>query len=191
MNDNTLDNIFKKTFSSENIIADDDSLDEFELKLHKKMFYKFSWLQFNVYYMSMIAACFLSSSFLVINHFFTPLVNSENKNVQNQISHIDSISSDQKPSLSAKEILSSKKNKFTSITPSKEDSTYHNLSTAIVSNSIQDSISIVNTTKSNSNDVPSPATPVILKRKKTVYLCSPRDTIIKIDTVILKKGRKK
>jgi cytoskeletal protein RodZ len=194
MNDNTLDNIFKKTFSSENRFSDDDNnLDEFELKLHKKMFYKFSWLRFNVYYMSMIAACFLSSSFLVIDHFTTPSVNTENKSVQNPISYMDSISSEQKTSLPARETLSSRKNKSTSVTPSKEDGTLHNLasSAVITPNPTKDTVTIL-TTANSSNNAPSiTPTPVVLKRKKTIYLASPRDTIVKIDTVILKKGRKK
>lgn len=171
MNDNTLDNIFKKTFSSENIISEDDNnLDEFELKLYKKMFLKFSWLQFNVYYINMIMVCFFSSSLLVISYFFAPSANLENKSVQNPTFYTDSLSSDQKRSLPTTETLLSKKSKSTSSTPLKENNTLYDLSTSTpikcAATSIVDAVAIITSIKISSINALSPSTPIILNEKR-------------------------
>ena len=48
--------VFSKTSPTEN-----DHWDEFEIHLHKKMFYKFSWNRFNVYYLTVMSFSLLSN----------------------------------------------------------------------------------------------------------------------------------
>ncbi|HWZ22363.1 MAG TPA: hypothetical protein VNW06_06890, partial [Cytophagaceae bacterium] len=158
MNDNKLDNIFEKTFSQKGTTQEDDNWDEFEIKLHKKMFYKFSWTRFNVYYMSMIFTCFFASSILVLNEYFKSISNTQNNATQTQVvlPNIDS-------SASPKEKIGYKQNQTNKYNTKKQDTLTKDSSTIVITPS-----EVKDTLASQSQIMPH--TPVVMKRKKTVYL---------------------
>jgi hypothetical protein len=189
MEDKELDTIFKNAFSAKES-AQVDNWDEFEVKLYKKMFYKFSYNRFNVYYMSLIIACFFSCLILIpwqyINSF-----SQEDKPIQNYVSSPDSIKIENSTPDNFKKEEISKKKKSQPEVIQKQDTTMLNPVSNVVNATKKDSSSVDTSDQSISKKVPSPPAPIILKRKKTVYITPPRDTIVNIDTVKVKKKRVK
>ncbi len=188
MKDKTLDTIFKKTFSSPGTPPEKDEWDVFEAKLNKKMFYKFSWNRFNVYYMSMIFLCLLNSFVFLVVY----LVKPTNSTLENS-----------NPAIISDTLISSQ------TIPEKNETTRKQKQSGISSNRKQTSTTLdsllskekpetkdtIPTSISEETSIPvatSPTIPtVILKRKKTLYISPPPDTIVKVDTVKVKKTKKK
>lgn len=191
MNDNTLDSIFKNTFTTPTV-EEEGNWDELEVRLSKKMFYKFSWNRFNVYYMGMVYTCLLSSSVLLVTQFVNSSTNKEANGLQNQVAvaYPDSAATNTEVS---QEKGNQKQIQASAFTKGKKDAILQDDSSTLGSET-----TIKDTTK-NTLHTPSTETsttavvsaPVVIKRKKTFYLTPPRDTIITIDTIKVKKGRKK
>jgi hypothetical protein len=182
MKNESLDKLFDN-LSSKNTTMEEDNWDEFEVRLHKKMFYKFSWNRFNIFYLTTISLSLLTNAFLLVA--FMNLSQDHIENRKEILLYSDSIKFHDSVILKTGENTSYKKEQLKIVHSSllKNDSAVMAIQIAL-----KDSVN-VNAIKSAAIDtIKTPIKPVVIKRKSIVYI-SKRDTIINIDTVKVKKRR--
>jgi hypothetical protein len=203
MDDKTLDNIFKTAFNTKSKISrEEGDWDAFEVMLKQrsknKNFFSFQWNRFNIYYVGILLAGLISGSIVYCQNYLWNTNAPHNEHLHllpNDTSAIQSGISEEKNPLPVEEfkdrdIHNGKQNQSISKNSSSSSIVIEKDSVVI---SAPPAITKDTTSPSTIVTTPPVITPsvVVMKRKKTVVLTTPQDTVIKIDTVKIKKGRKK
>lgn len=178
--------------SSKGAAIEEDYWDEFEIRLKKRMFNKFSWNRFNIYYLTVIGLSIVTVAIALITFLSSPQIQ-ENTNNFKEILYSDSlkVQDQEEVPLKKTDIMLEDNN----IINKKEGRTNNNSIQVSTSNvDIKMDAFIEDTLNNNTAKITQADTlntslqPVIIKRKSVVYI-SKRDTIINCDTVKVKKRK--
>jgi len=186
MEKDPLDILFNKRSSTDSSYqgGEDDHWDEFEIRLHKKMFYKFSWNRFNIYYVSLIGmSAFINIIFLAT---FISRTNQTISIKQDQQFYTDTNTfKTEQPTGISKE----KNNSSTNfpVKHSSQSNKIDSITTASLEQS-KDTTHNVSIEKTVIAPIAASPNPIIIKRKSTMYI-SKRDTLINIDTIKVKRKK--
>ncbi len=191
---NILDNVFRNKLQKEVDFVMNDSWEEMDVLLQKKKFFVFTFKNFNIYYASLIATGFVLGLAGFVNML---IVNSNTTTLYNHtIVHDTTLIKNEKATISPKTSINTNSNLSKD---KKNKSSHENSHTVLLSQDEslllkRDSIQTENRTISPQKDIikeiiENNNKPVIVKRKKTVYVTE-YDTIMKYDTLKTKKRRK-
>lgn len=205
MDDKTLDNIFKTAFKNKSKISQEEgNWEDFELMLKKrvrrKKFFFFQWNRFNIYYVGILLACLVSGSFVYCQNYLWNPPDNNNGTINTMpvdTSFIPSGTSEEKNTLPITQEIKNSDNANNKPVNTVQKNTFSRSISTVDSSAKPVSPEIIKDTVSTTSTEPT-VTPVVntppvvvMRRKKTVVLTTPQDTVIKIDTVKIKKGRKK